>query len=173
MVDVVKITPQFSIGPQIEADDFERLRAAGFKSILNARPDDETGPYILSDEAKTLADAHGLAYAFTPTEGYEIFEPDVVDRFEEALAALPRPIFAHCKTGTRAAILWALVAARHGNVEKVIETLRAAGQELDFLEDELRAAAASERKSPFQLKDDPLLTMGELTQPEEEGAAPE
>lgn len=161
MVDIVHITPDFAIGPQIDADDFRQLRDAGFKAVLNARPDDEIGPYLLSDEARKLAAASGLAYAFTPTEGHELFETDIVDRFEKALSELPKPVFAHCKSGTRAAILWALVAARLGEVEHVIETLRAAGQELDFLEDELRAAAADARKNPFQLKDDPLLSMGQ------------
>ena len=72
---------------------------------------------------------------------------------------LPKPIFAHCKTGTRAVILWALVAARHRPVESVIATLRAAGQDLDFLEQELRDSADAARRSPLRLKEDALLSL--------------
>ena len=74
---------------------------------------------------------------------------------------LPGPVFAHCKSGTRAAILWALVASRHRPVEEVIETLRTAGQELDFLEQELRDAASSASRSPLRLRDDGLMKLGQ------------
>ncbi len=157
MLEIVNVTPEFAIGPQVSAEDFERLRAEGFASVLNARPDDETGEYVLSLEAERLARASGLDYAHSPTENHAVFEPEVIDRFERALIDLPKPIFAHCKSGTRAAILWALVAARHRDVETVIATLREAGQELDFLEQELRDSADDARRSPFRLKDDALL----------------
>lgn len=160
MVEFVKVTPEFAIGPQPSAGDFEVLRAAGFASVLNARPDDEAGSYLISEEAEPLARVSGLAYAHSPTENHAIFELEVIDRFEAALAELPTPIFAHCKSGTRAAILWALVAARHRAVEAVIATLRAAGQELDFLEQELRDSATAARQSPFRLKPDALAGLG-------------
>jgi uncharacterized protein (TIGR01244 family) len=157
VLEFVNVTPEFAIGPQVSAGDFEPLRAAGFASVLNARPDDEIGTYLVSRDAEQLARANGLAYAHSPTENHAVFEPEMIDRFERALIELPKPIFAHCKSGTRAAILWALVASRHGAVETVIATLRAAGQELDFLEQELRESAKAGRQSPFRLKDDALL----------------
>ncbi len=160
MAEFVFVTEDFAIGPQIVAEDLAALRAAGFASVLNARPDDEAGPYLVSAKARTLAQAAGLAYVHSPTENHAIFEPEAIDRFEAALADLPKPIFAHCKSGTRAAILWALVAARYRAVESVIATLRAAGQELDFLEQELRDSAMAAHQSPFQLKDDALLGLG-------------
>lgn len=160
MLEIIAITPEFSIGPQVAAADFADLRAAGFASVLNARPDDEIGTYLLSLEAEELAPAAGLAYAHCPTEGHEIFEPEIVDAFEAALVRLPKPIFSHCKTGTRSAMLWAVVAARHRDVEDVIATLRAAGQEFDFLEDELREAADAARRAPLRLEDEGLLALG-------------
>ncbi len=160
MVEIVHITPEFAIGPQIEVPDFAAIRDAGFKSVLNLRPDDEIGTYVLSDEAEGHARAAGLAYGFSPTEGHEIFEPEVIDRFERLLADLPTPIFSHCKTGTRSAMLWALLAARFRDVDEVIASLRAAGQELDFLEDELREQAAAGKGHLLQLKEDALLSMG-------------
>ncbi len=159
MIEIVSLTPEFAIGPQVTDGDFDTVRAAGFASVLNARPDGETGDYLRAPDAERLARACGLSYAHSPTENHAIFEPDVIDRFEHALAELPKPIFAHCKTGTRTAILWALVAARHRAVEDVIATLRAAGQDLDFLEQELRDSAAAARSSPLHLKEDALLSL--------------
>ena len=159
VVEFVHLTAEFAIGPQVSAADFEPLREAGFASVLNARPDDEHGTYLPSAEARELARASGLSYVHSPTENHAIFETDLIDGFEKALAELPKPIFAHCKTGTRAAILWALVAARHRQVEDVIETLRAGGQDLDFLEQELRDSADEARQSPLRLKEDALLSL--------------
>ena len=159
MLDIVSITPEFAIGPQVSAADFDVLADAGYASVLNARPDDELGAYLTALDAQQLALASGLGYAHSPAENHAIFEPEIIDPFEQALAELPKPIFAHCKTGTRAAILWALVAARHRPVENVIATLRAAGQEFEFLEDELRESANEARQSPLRLKQDALLSM--------------
>ena len=159
MLEIVNITAEFAVGPQLSAEDFEPLRAAGFSSVLNARPDDEAGSYLASHDAEQLARTSGLAYAHSPTENHAIFEPEIIDQFEQALAGLPKPVFAHCKSGTRATILWALVASRHRSVEDVISTLREAGQELDFLEDELRESAEAARTSPFRLKEDALLSL--------------
>jgi sulfide:quinone oxidoreductase len=159
VLEIVSLTPEFAIGPQVSTKDFEPLRAAGFASVLNVRPDNEPGTYPGSLNAEQVARANGLAYAHSPTENHAIFEPDILDRFEQALVELPKPIFAHCKTGTRAAILWALVASRHRPVETVIATLRAAGQDLDFLEQELRDSADAARQSPLRLKEDALLSL--------------
>ena len=163
MFTIVSVTPKFAIGPQPSAVDFDRIRTAGFASILNTRPDDEDGYYLRSKEAEISARSRGIAYAYSPSENYALFETPVIDQFEHALTVLPSPIFAHCKTGTRAAILWALVAARYREVEDVISELRSAGHELEFFEDELRESSRTADRSPLRLKDDTLLSLSRST----------
>jgi len=154
------LTAQFAIGPQIGADDFTRLAKADFRAVINARPDTEDGEFLRADEAAKLAAAAGLGYVHAPTDNHAIFETDAIDQFERALTRLPGPIFAHCKSGTRAAILWAMVAVRHQPTEEVIAQLNASGQELSFLEDELRAEHESAVRSPLRLKDEALVSLG-------------
>lgn len=154
------ITSQFAIAPQVAAEDFARLREAGFKSVINARPDSEIGEFMKSDEAAGHAAAAGLDYFYTPTESHAVFESEFIDRFEQAMIEMPAPILAHCKSGTRTAILWALVAVRHQPTEDVIGQLNSAGQELTFLEDELRAERDNAGRSPLRLKDEGLLSLG-------------
>ncbi len=160
MLEIVSLTPEFAIGPQLSVGDFKQIRGDGYASILNARPDDELGTYLLAPDAEKHARSLGLEYVHSPTQNHDIFEPDAINRFEQALVDLPKPIFAHCKSGTRAAILWALVASRHRPVETVIAVLRAAGQDLDFLEQELRDSAVEARRSPIHLREDALLALG-------------
>ena len=154
------ISAQFAIGPQIDADDIVRIGGAGFRAVINARPDTEDDDFMRAEEAAGLAAASGLGYIHAPTENHAIFEADAIDRFERALIELPGPIFAHCKSGTRAAILWALVAVRHQPTEEVITQLNASGQELRFLEDELRAERDSAIRSPLRLRDEALVSLG-------------
>ncbi len=160
MLEITNITPQFAIAPQISDGDFEQILKLGFRSILNARPDDETGDFMSSNDAKRMASAHGLGYVHIPTANHAVFESDIIDAFENALVAVPSPVLAHCKSGTRAAILWAMVAARHRPVANVISTLNDAGQNLAFLEQELLDQAKDVRGSPLRLKNDGLLSLG-------------
>ena len=159
MLEITHITPNFAIGPQPTSKDFAAIRSAGFSSILNARPDNEAGSYLLSTEARELANLEGLTYVHCPSENHALFEIDIINQFERALTDIPPPIFAHCKSGTRTTILWALVAARHRHVDNVIAILRRAGQELEFLEDELRESASNAPRSPLRLKDDALISL--------------
>ena len=55
MTDIVWVTPEFAIGPQIELADMAQLRDAGFAAVINARPDDEDGTYLTSGEAWAAA----------------------------------------------------------------------------------------------------------------------
>ena len=160
MFEITTVTPEFALGPQPAAGDFAAIRDAGFASVLNARPDDEDGTYLTSAAAEPIARDLGLAYFHSPSDNHALFEMDIIDRFEQALINLPKPIFAHCKSGTRTAILWALVASRHRDVETVIALLRDAGQEIEFLEDELRESAEEALSTPLRLKDDGLLSLG-------------
>ena len=160
MFEITPVTPEFAIGPQPAAEDFASVREAGYAAILNVRPDDEAGEYLVSANARLLAEDQGLNYAHSPSDNHALFETDIIDQFERALTELPKPIFAHCKSGTRAAILWALVASRQREVKDVIADLRKAGQEIEFLEDELRESAAEVKSSLLRLKDDALLSLG-------------
>ena len=160
MFEITPITPEFAIGPQPAADDFSVIREAGYTAVLNVRPDDETGEYLVSANARLLAEDQGLTYAHSPSDNHALFETDIIDQFERTLTELPKPIFAHCKSGTRTAILWALVASRQREVKDVIADLREAGQEIEFLEDELRESAAEVKGSLLRLKDDALLSLG-------------
>ena len=160
MLEITPLTSEFAIAPQITLEDIAAIRTAGYRAILNARPDDEAGDYLRAGAAEAAARTHGLAYAHAPAHNHAMFDPATIDRFENALVDLPKPVLAHCKSGTRAAILWALVAARHRHVDEVIATLNKAGQDLAFLEHELNDQAAIVSASPFRLKDAGLLSLG-------------
>ena len=84
---------------------------AGFKSVINNRPDHEGGaeqPTSASIEA--AAAAAGLSYAHLPVApGYQ--SPEEITRFRELLGSMPKPILVFCRTGTRSGKLFQAATA--------------------------------------------------------------
>ncbi len=139
--NITRITPDFALAPAFEREDFGALAEAGFKSVINNRPDWEDGVQLVSDQARQAAYSVGLGYCYLPADSQSLFDTEFVRAFEDSLAALPGPVVAHCKTGTRTAILWAQVMIRRQPVDAVLAQLEAAGHDLWFLQTELEAYA--------------------------------
>ena len=137
MADIVYITPFFAVASQLGASDFGLLAAMGFKSVINNRPDEEEGLPIRSGDAAELARKHGLDYTYLPLTHHELLDDETIDAQAAALASLPGPVLAYCRTGNRSSIVWALAAARQGSVKEILKSLADVGLDIDFLEPEL------------------------------------
>lgn len=110
-----RIAEDFATTGQLEEDDVAQLARAGFRSIVNNRPDFEGGPQQPTSEAlRAAAEAAGLAYAHLPVVPNRIGGQDV-ERFGELLEKLPKPIVGFCRSGSRAHKLYeaAHEARRH------------------------------------------------------------
>ena len=96
---------------QLEPEAMAEAAAAGFRSIINNRPDFEGGPSQPTSEAiEAAARSAGLSYAFLPVAGgYQ--SPEEIARFAELLASLPKPILAFCRSGARSGRLWQAATA--------------------------------------------------------------
>ena len=100
------LTADFATAPQLAADDMAQASVAGFRSVVNNRPDREGGPSQPSSEAmQRAAEAAGLAYAFLPVQSaYQT--PAEIARMHELLQQLPAPVLGFCRSGTRTANLF-------------------------------------------------------------------
>ncbi len=100
------LSAHVSAAPQLEAAAMALVAQAGFKSVINNRPDHEGGadqPTSAAIEAAALA--AGLSYRHLPVApGYQ--SPDEIARFRELIDTLPKPILAFCRTGTRSGKLF-------------------------------------------------------------------
>jgi sulfide:quinone oxidoreductase len=102
---ITKITPDYSVSPQITAADVAGIAAMGFRAIMCNRPDGESGDQTPVAAIRAEAETHGLAFAYVPVISGGI-APQNITAFEEALAELPGPVLAYCRSGTRCRILW-------------------------------------------------------------------
>lgn len=101
----VKLTETVAASPQIEAQDMAAIADAGFKVVINNRPDDEALDQPPSDELRAAAEAAGLEYHYYPLNAFNYPGDDPT-----AMGALfddpSRPVFAFCRSGTRSTNLW-------------------------------------------------------------------
>ncbi|GAA5231885.1 TIGR01244 family phosphatase [Verticiella sediminum] len=103
---ITRFNDHFAVAPQLAPEDMARLAEAGFKSVINNRPDGEGGPaQPLSADIEQAARAAGLEYRYQPVNGAAIQAQDVVT-FGELVKSLPGPVLAFCRSGTRSGNLY-------------------------------------------------------------------
>ncbi|MFA7437773.1 TIGR01244 family sulfur transferase [Castellaniella sp.] len=101
-----RITPEFSVAPQLGPDDMPALARAGFKSVIINRPDGEGGAaQPRSDDVIAAAVAAGLKVHYQPVDGRAI-TPENVAEFARLLQELPGPVLAYCRSGARCTKLY-------------------------------------------------------------------
>lgn len=97
-----------AVAGQLAPAAMAEAAAAGFRSVVNNRPDFEHGPdQPTNAQIEAAARAAGLEYRFLPVSGaYQ--SPDDVAAFAALLAELPRPLLVFCRSGARSTRLYML-----------------------------------------------------------------
>ena len=103
---VQQLSADVCVAPQLEPGAMAWAAQAGFKSVINNRPDFEGGPdQPTSAMIEAAAIAAGLRYAHLPVSP-AVQTPKQIAQFATLLAELPRPILAFCRSGTRSGKLF-------------------------------------------------------------------
>jgi uncharacterized protein (TIGR01244 family) len=102
-----QITPSLSVAGQIAKSDIADIAKSGFAMILNNRPDDEERGQLSAAEAEAEAKSQGLEYRYLPIVTGNISRAQVAE-FQRLLLRAPGPVLAHCRSGTRCYLMWAL-----------------------------------------------------------------
>ena len=112
-MEIRQLTEDYSVAPQIGIEHVPLIKGAGFKSIVSNRPDTEDGA-IPHDEIEAAARAEGLEFRYLPVVSGQITDQNVRDQ-AAALADLPKPVLAYCRSGTRCTNLYALIQQQHAS----------------------------------------------------------
>ncbi len=106
------LTADVCVAPQLTPESMAEAARAGFRSVINNRPDFEHGPGQPSNaDIEAAARAAGLEYRFLPVDGgYQ--SPQEIAAFAHLLQELPRPVLAFCRSGARSTRLF--MAAQAG-----------------------------------------------------------
>lgn len=107
-ISVRQIADDVCVAPQLTPEAMAAAAEAGFRSVVNNRPDFEGGPDQPSNAAiEAAALAAGLEYRYLPVSGaYQ--SPADAAAMAALLAELPRPLLMFCRSGARSTRLYML-----------------------------------------------------------------
>lgn len=94
------INDDYAVSGQITADEVALIKAAGFRSIICNRPDDEQPGQPSAQEIAVAAAAADLIFRHIPFTSGQMTDEDV-QKMTEALDEIPGPVFAFCRSGAR------------------------------------------------------------------------
>src|SRR6266581_4548609 len=130
---LAELAPGLSVAGKLDYADIEALAVAGVRTIVNNRPDDEDPGQLPAAETRRLAEAHGIAYHHIPVTAASLSRADV-DAFAAVLGSAAQPVVAHCRSGTRSTLLWALTRLDEGaDANALIATAAAYGIDIAAL----------------------------------------
>lgn len=141
MSDFKKLTDTLSVAAQLNSEDLSAAKAAGFKTIINNRPDNESDDQPSSAHMAKIAADLGIAYHHQPVIAGQISDQDV-DDFTALLMNEVGPVLAFCRTGTRCTCLWALSQAPSEDIEAISQRAATAGYDISGLNTRLRQRKA-------------------------------
>jgi len=132
MLELKRINDDVSVAPQISPDDMPAVKAAGFVTVINNRPDGEAFDQPSHAVMKAAAEAAGLTYHFIPL-GRDGVSPHLVEEERAALEGSDGPVLAYCRSGTSSTTLWALSQAGKMPAQEIVAQAAHAGYEMSHL----------------------------------------
>jgi len=142
---LAKLDDEISVADQIFVNDLNTIADQGFKSILCHRPDGEGPDQPNFEEIAKAAKKHKIQIQYLPVVSGKITDEDV-EAFAKVFYEAPKPVLAYCRSGMRAASLWALAEASKRGLASVLEAGKTAGYDLSGLT--IRLAGNKSQTSP-------------------------
>ena len=139
-MDIRAITPDYAVSPQIEPGDLPAIKAAGYTTVINNRPDPEIPAHLQDSAMRAAAEALGLTFVTNPVISGGL-TMDNVEAQREAVAAASGPVLAYCASGNRCSIVWALMKAGSQPAEDLIAVPARFGYNLGHLKGQLDSLA--------------------------------
>ena len=110
-MSIIWIAPDFAVSSQLRPGDLPEVAAAGYRAIINNRPDGEAPDQPSSDAIEAAARQLDLDYAYIPVVPGEATD-DAARQLDLFLRNVDGPVLAFCRSGRRSAGLWRMLEAR-------------------------------------------------------------
>lgn len=132
MSNRMKFNDQLTVGAQPSENELQGLTKEGFQSVINFRTAGEEDQPLGPDAEGDVVRAAGLKYLHVPVS-MDGMDEKKVDQFREQYQSLPKPVFAHCKSGKRAgAMMMMHTAVEQGlSGDQALEQAKEMGFECD------------------------------------------
>ena len=137
-MDIRRITDHYAVSPQIDPQDLLAIKAAGFGTVINNRPDAEIPHSHQTEAMRAAAEAAGLAFVVNPVTHQGLNMEMVTDQ-RDVIEAAEAPVLAYCASGTRCTIVWALGQADRMEIDDIIKAAADQGYDLGGMRRQLEA----------------------------------
>jgi uncharacterized protein (TIGR01244 family) len=117
-MNVYKLTETLAVAGQITPEMVPQIAEAGYRVLINNRPDGEEPGQPGSAEIAAVDAAAGLEYHHFPVTAMNFPGPDI-DQIADFFDDEQRPVFAFCRTGTRCTNLWVISRTAEEQAEAV------------------------------------------------------
>lgn len=141
-MDIRPLTEAYAVSPQIGLEDLPAIKAAGYVTVIDNRPDGEIPSDLHTAEMRAAAEAIGLNFVANPVIGGALTMANVQAQ-GDAIAAAQGPILAYCASGNRSSVVWALSQAGTRPADELIGAAAQYGYQLDHLRPQIEALANS------------------------------
>lgn len=131
-MDIRALTPTYAVSPQIDLADLPEIKAAGYTTVIDNRPDGELPPHLHADKMQAAAQALGLTFVANPVIGGAM-TPENVAVQRAAIEGASGPVFAYCASGNRSSVVWALANAGTRPADELIGIPARFGYQLEHL----------------------------------------
>ncbi|MFP5478209.1 MAG: TIGR01244 family sulfur transferase [Alphaproteobacteria bacterium] len=139
-MDIRPLTPDYAVSPQIEPGDLPAIKAAGYTTVIDNRPDGEIPAHLHTEAMRQAAEALGLSFVANPVIGGALTMANVTAQ-AQTMAEATGPVLAYCASGNRSSIVWALAQAGKRPVEELVGIPARFGYQLDHLRPQIEALA--------------------------------
>ena len=139
-MDIRALTQDYAVSPQIDLADLAVIKAAGFTTVIDNRPDGEIPGPLHAAAMKQAAEALGLTFVINPVLPGN-FSDTVLQTQRAAVQAATGPVLAYCASGNRCSCVWALMLAGTRPTEELIAIPARFGYNLEPLRGRIAAAA--------------------------------
>lgn len=145
-VEFRPLAPGVLVAAQISPRDLKRLRETlGVKAVIDMRPDGEDARQTPAAQMAAAAADEKLAFSYVPTP-HGAVPGSTLDAFDKAFGGADRPTLLYCRSGSRAARVWALhEASRPGGLDahSILRAVRGAGLSADAEKAEIERRIAA------------------------------
>ena len=140
-MEIRPLTPTYAVSPQIDPADLAAVKAAGYTTVIDNRPDGEIPSHLQTAVMKAAAEELGLAFVANPVIPGGLTMENVRIQ-SQTIADAPGPVFAYCASGNRCSVVWALVNAGTRSTDDLIRVPSKYGYNLEPLRGQIDALAA-------------------------------
>ena len=114
MAKFIQLDEQTAISGQLRPSDIAEAAAAGFKLIVNNRPDGESWGQPKAKDLAAAAAKAGIAYADLPFSAPPSIQPVQVAELARLLGETDGGVLAFCRSGMRSTVIWAAAKVAQG-----------------------------------------------------------